>query len=154
MLWGRCPPYGEGSTYEPLAAWIETLGDEAVEDVAGDDAARALFFGAGRDEQPATASEIKRGALALAAGLAESEKLLVFVEDVHWAETAMLDVLDALASVAGVGVVLSARPEVLEARSALAARPSDLRLRLAPLDDAWAGALAQAIVPDLTAADQ
>ena len=154
MLWGRCPPYGEGSTYEPLAAWIETLGDEAVEDVAGDDAARALFFGAGRDEQPATASEIKRGALALAAGLAESEKLLVFVEDVHWAETAMLDVLDALASVAGVGVVLSARPEVLEARSALAARPSDLRLRLAPLDDAWAGALAQAIVPDLTAADR
>ena len=66
----------------------------------------------------------------------------------------MLDVLDALASVAGVGVVLSARPEVLEARSALAARPSDLRLRLAPLDDACAGALAQAIVPDLTAADR
>ena len=154
MLWGRCPPYGEGSTYEPLAAWIETLGDETVEDVAGGDAARALFFGAGRDEQPATVSEIKQAALALAAGLAESERLLVFVEDVHWAETAMLDVLDALASVAGVGVVLSARPEVLDARSALAARPSDLRLRLAPLDDACAGALAQAIVPDLAAADR
>ena len=109
---------------------------------------------AGRGDQSATAREIKLAALALAAGLAETEALLLFVEDVHWAEPAMLDVLEALASASGVGIILSARPEVLEARPALAVGQNDLRLRLAPLDHASAVALARAIVPDLPEEDR
>src|SRR5581483_4765147 len=43
-LWSRCPAYGEGSTYEPLAAWLQALGRDTVERAAGPGAARALLF--------------------------------------------------------------------------------------------------------------
>src|SRR5581483_8247794 len=153
-LWSRCPAYGEGSTYEPLAAWLQALGRDTVERAAGPGAARALLFAAGHDERPATSSEIARAAAALAAGLSRDTNLLVIVEDVHWAESAMVDVIDAIASVSAVAVVVSARPEALDTRPALAAGTTDLRLRLEPLDPESSAALVHAFVPELPERDR
>ena len=147
VLWGKCPPYGEGITYWPLAEWLDALGEHTAERIVGPDDAERLRFAVERSNQPATAEEIGEAARRLVVGLAGSGGLLVVAEDVHWAEPSMLDLLDSLAG-ADVAVITTARPEILEARPSLAATSADLRLSLRPLEPVEAAELLRMVSPD------
>lgn len=140
---GRCPSYGEGITYRPLA--------EIVRQLAGDEGLAAAL--AGVPEASLIARRVS-GALSWAdtAGSAEEtfwafrrlfealaaqHPLVVVVEDVHRGEPTLLDLLEYVAGFStGMPVLLVclARPELLELRPSWATpRPNAELLALEPL---------------------
>ena len=151
---GRCVPYGEGVTYRPLAEIVRGLSERVDEDaitrLTGDD-----------DEGRRIAARIARlvgaspGAVAVEEGhwavrrlfevAARDRPLVVFVDDIHWAEPTLLDALEHVAAHAsGVAllVVCLARPDLFERRPewmSEAGRSSVVTLE--PLDDTAAAAL-------------
>jgi class 3 adenylate cyclase len=153
-LEGRCPPYGEGITYWPLAEMLRTYCD--ISAFQAHDAARARLLecvrtalnGAGRAENPEqiaaylghtigiesverlrallpTDSQqmqegLQRAWRVFFEALAARRGLVALVEDVHWADDAMLDLLESIAaraSDAPLLILCTARPELLERRS-------------------------------------
>jgi class 3 adenylate cyclase len=141
---GRCLPYGDGVTLWPLGeilkaeavvlendqaevalAKIEALVRETVpSDLAPEPArtvaALASTLGLGTsDEDPREGYHVLLAAWrALLASLARSQPLVVVVEDIHWADRTMLDVLEDLAErVEGPVLFLcTARPDLLRTR--------------------------------------
>jgi class 3 adenylate cyclase/ATP/maltotriose-dependent transcriptional regulator MalT len=125
---GRCLPYGEGITFWPLAQVVEQLAG------ARDTDAIATFLGNGQEAQwlaervaraigsspgAAQIDEIQLGLRRLVEAAARDRPLILVVDDVHWAEATLLDVLEHISSTtAGVGLVLVsvARPELLARR--------------------------------------
>ena len=126
---GRCVSYGSGATYRPLEEVVAALGGRLAALLAGVDTTGEQFLAVRRFlEQRAR----------------ERPLLLVF-EDVHWAETTLLDLIDYLGERiedAPVLVLSLARPDLLETRPLAPAT-----LRLAPLDDVDAEALLAAMSP-------
>jgi DNA-binding SARP family transcriptional activator/class 3 adenylate cyclase/tetratricopeptide (TPR) repeat protein len=126
---GRCLSYGEGVAYRPLAEIVQRLGesdpsgwlDEVLE---GDEqAARLVLSAIGVSDRPAQAEEIHWAVRRLFERVAGQRPLVIFVEDVHWAEPALLDLLDYLVAFSsGPPILLAclARPEFLETRPAWA----------------------------------
>jgi len=105
VLRGRCLAYGEGITYWPLVeafTGVDVQGDESV------DRARAALMG----DEAITQGELHWGirrALELQALRAPT---VLVVEDVHWAEATLLDVLSSLAEIeAPLLVLATARPD-------------------------------------------
>ena len=153
---GRCVAYGEGVTFLPLA--------EALEDVLGPDPRTGVLSVLGDDERAEQIAERVADALALGTGdvagsseetlwafrrlleaLARELPLVLVVEDIHWAEPTLLDLLEYVASFSsGAPIVLLclSRPEVLEERPTWSApRENGILLVLAPLQDQEAMAL-------------
>jgi class 3 adenylate cyclase/tetratricopeptide (TPR) repeat protein len=105
---GRCLPYGEGITFSPLIEVLGQLGEPAAEmlaHVTGGGAASAgeLFF------------EVRR----TLERIGSERPLIVVLDDLHWAEPTLLDLLDHVADLSrGVPILLLciARPELLEER--------------------------------------
>jgi class 3 adenylate cyclase/tetratricopeptide (TPR) repeat protein len=141
---GRCLSYGEGITFWPLAEVVEQLAggaDEgAIAALLGDDdqarwaaarVARALGFAAG----PAPIEEIQLAMRRLLEAVARRRPLVVVVEDIHWAEPTLLDVLEHVvthARDAPLLVLCLARPELR--RRHLAWEVGET-VRLGPLTD-------------------
>jgi hypothetical protein len=147
VLRGRCREYGDAVTYRPVAdivAEAAGLGPAASKaglqpaEAAPEAALAALFpgderagtlarqlaglFGRG---QPVSARELPWAVRRLLAALAASRPVVAVLDDLHWAEPALLDLvdevvagLDAPVLVCGIG-----RPELLEARPAWADGP-------------------------------
>ena len=160
---GTCRPYGEDVTFRPLADALR--GVLGVLPGASPADARVAAGAALRDE-PEAGEIVPRLSVALGAEadgypLEETfwavRKLLaaearrapvaLALDDLHWAEESLLDLVEYLAAwSAGTALllVLAGRPEMLERRPPLAAprREADTLL-LAPLDDADAAALAR-----------
>ncbi|MDQ4125194.1 MAG: AAA family ATPase [Actinomycetota bacterium] len=135
VLHGRCLPYGEGITYWPLAEMVQRAAGIESDDAPG--AARAKLLasaGAGEgaeaiaeriaqvvglSDSPVTVDDLSWATRKYLERLALSAPLIVVFEDVHWAEPAMLDLienlLDAIAEVPLL-VVCVARLELLEVR--------------------------------------
>ena len=144
---GRCLPYGDGVTYWPLAEILKgvagvldsdppqvaldrvsTLGRTLLgEDAAARRAAAALAFTMGLDDpaigfaetDPKQANEeIGQAWRAFFGALAREAPVLALVEDIHWADPALLDLLERLAEeIEGPVLFLCpARPELLGAR--------------------------------------
>jgi class 3 adenylate cyclase/tetratricopeptide (TPR) repeat protein len=127
---GRCLPYGRGITFWPL---VEIVAQAAgIVDEDGNDVARAkiaeLVDDAGAAERVQVAvglseerfpmDELFWGARKLFEGLGRDRPVVAVFEDVHWAETALLDLvahLTTVASDAQLLLVCTARPE-LDAR--------------------------------------
>jgi class 3 adenylate cyclase len=123
ILVGRCLSYGEGITYWPLAEIVrqaasihdEDSREEArakLEQLCDARAARAVsaFVGLGGE---ATLEEAPWAFATLLSTLAQEQPLLLVVEDVHWADEALLELLE---DVAGrirqpVLILTTARPE-------------------------------------------
>jgi class 3 adenylate cyclase/tetratricopeptide (TPR) repeat protein len=128
VLIGRCPPYGEGTTFSPL---------------------REVFRLAGRDESELEGSsyEVFAATRRLLEELARDRTVVLALDDVHWAEETLLDLIEHLASRLGALPVLllcMARPDLAERR------PSWLRdaatyLSLGPLSETESGALLEAL---------
>lgn len=164
-LRGRCLSYGEGITFWPMGQIIRrAIGqpDDAASDEirAGLDAA---VVGAPRAEVLASVlatllglggtigshEEIGWAIRRFLAHVAQDGPLVVVVEDIHWAEPGLLDVLEAIVDWtrdAPILILCPSRPEVLDTRPTLiAGRDNASILRLAPLAAADTGTLIDAL---------
>ena len=177
--WGRCLSYGEGITYWPvteifksaagiiqsddrdavavrLGTFLESLATEDVDELRTIASALSNLIGISTTPRGTYAtSEISqaelhwgiRRALQL---LAAERPVAIVVEDLHWAEPTLLDLLTHIASDevdAPIAVVCSARPELNEvAPGFLGSAGRRLTVELQTLDAEQAGAL----IADLT----
>jgi class 3 adenylate cyclase/tetratricopeptide (TPR) repeat protein len=124
ILAGRCLSYGEGTTYGALADIVRGLGDDPrglVADLLGPDeqAIRGILAAIGLSDEPAQVEETSWALRRLLERVARDRPLVVAVEDIHWAQPALLDLLDhiaALSSGAPILLVCLTRPELLESR--------------------------------------
>jgi class 3 adenylate cyclase/tetratricopeptide (TPR) repeat protein len=123
---GRCLSYGEGITYWPLAEIVRGLATDATElvrllagEADGVVIADRLSGVVGWGGVTALTVEIQWAARRFFEALAVSRPMLVVVvEDLHWAESTMLDLLEYTAGIArgSILIVATARPELLEVR--------------------------------------
>jgi len=105
---GRCLSYGQAITYWPLVELLPALGEPAEAALE-----RVVLGGATSPQE--LAWTVQR---ALEEAAAE-QPLLVVLEDLHWAEPALLDLLDLISDLSrGYPILLLclARPELLEER--------------------------------------
>jgi tetratricopeptide (TPR) repeat protein len=132
VLVGRCAAYGEGITFLPLAeALAPVLGSDpragaaavlAGEERAGHIADHVASTIASHGSAPST-DEAFWAIRMLLEALARERPLVVVVDDVHWAEPTLLDLVEYVATFSsGAPIVLLAltRPDVLEERPAWA----------------------------------
>jgi len=134
VLRGRCLSYGEGITYWPLAEIVrdavgpEDLGGSMKDAIAAlipddpsaaDIGARvAQLIGASADLS-LPPEEIGWAVRRFFEGLTRSRPLVVVLEDLHWAEPSLLDLVDQVTDLsrdAPILIACMARPELLEAR--------------------------------------
>jgi class 3 adenylate cyclase/DNA-binding winged helix-turn-helix (wHTH) protein len=134
---GRCPAYGEGVTYRPLAEIVGQLGgsnprQRVNELLEGDEPIARLVLGAiGLSEGAAQPEETFWAVRRLLERVAESGPLVVIVDDIHWAEPTLIDLLEYLVAFSSghpILLVCLARPDFLEARSAWVAPQSNRSL--------------------------
>jgi class 3 adenylate cyclase/predicted ATPase len=127
-LEGRCLPYGDGITFWPLAEALKTeagivdddTADEAraklraVAGAAGDDVANRVAAMVGLGEEPFPVEELFWGVRRLLETRARELPVVLIVQDIHLAETTLLELLGQLATIedAPVVVVCTARRDL------------------------------------------
>ena len=125
VLVGRCPSYGDGVTYRPLAEIVRQIAGSdpraRIEELVGADerVAGLVLSAIGLSEAPAQAEETFWAVRSLLERLAGERPLVVVVEDVHWAEPTLLDLLEYLVAFSSghpILLICLARPEFLETR--------------------------------------
>jgi tetratricopeptide (TPR) repeat protein len=141
VLWGRCLPYGEGITYYPIEEIVREAADLRI-DTGSDEATTriaSLFDGQGEQEgrviaqllaqacgigEVTTSSEESAWAVRrLFEMLARKRPLIVVIDDLQWAETSLLDLIEYVADWtqdAPLLLLCMTRPELLDQRSAWA----------------------------------
>lgn len=167
---GHCPPYGESVTFWALAEIVKTHAGVLDSDTA--EAARAKVTAAVAavlppEDAPGVADRLAP-LLGLGAGspsaeearaawtrfllaIAEDQPLALVVEDLHWADDALLDFLEGLLGAAGhvpLLLVVTARPHQLsERRPDWGAQLRDsVKIPLSPLDGPQTAALFGALL--------
>ncbi len=175
---GRCLPYGEGITYWALreilarAAQI-MLGDSAadaaaklralVEMLVGDEVERVtsalaasagIVLGGPEREEPSPETVAEEIGLAWPRLLSALAPAVVVIEDLHWAEPPLLDLVEAIVgrSEGPLLLVATARPELAEARPGWGYRPGMSQIVLPPLSDAETQQLVDGLLPARDAA--
>jgi DNA-binding SARP family transcriptional activator/tetratricopeptide (TPR) repeat protein len=144
IITGRCPAYGEGITFLPLReAVLGAAGPGGWPVLAellkahGDARAADQIAGAiGLTQQQGKADELFPAARRLFQALAARQPLVVVLEDVHWAEPTLLDLIEYLGRhvTARVFLLCLARSELTEVRPDWSASgPSAEMLVLEPL---------------------
>jgi class 3 adenylate cyclase/tetratricopeptide (TPR) repeat protein len=132
VLSGRCLPYGESVTYWPFAEMIKAAAgisdDDPLEEAfaklrecCADEVADVLGLAAGMLEAlegERSPQEIAWAGREVMQSLADVQPLVLFFEDIHWAEEPLLDLVEHLADWvrAPLLIVCLARPELLDAR--------------------------------------
>jgi class 3 adenylate cyclase len=138
VLTGHCLSYGQGITYWPLQEIASQVADirAALGEIDEAELAAARIAAA-LGESTASSDEIAWGFRKLFETLAQAEPLIVLIDDIHWAEETLLDLLDYLADFsrdARLLVLCTARPELLETRPGWATqRPNATLLTIEPL---------------------
>jgi tetratricopeptide (TPR) repeat protein len=144
---GRCLPYGEGITYWPLIEIVNDLagvtGTPEIEGLLAGDSqpqvvASRVAAAAGRSGASATEQDVQWAVRRLFEALARRRPLVAAFDDIHWAEPAMLDLIEHVAANARapILIVCLSRGDLLERRPGWAAaggRGSVVRLE--PLSD-------------------
>ncbi len=119
---GACLSYGEGITFWPIAEVVRELAGIRDEDSAEKVRERVpprIAQLLGLAEGTTSAEETLQAVAELLAGAASDETLLVLIDDIHWAEPALLELLARLPMVLGSAPVLLlclTRPELREHR--------------------------------------
>jgi predicted ATPase/class 3 adenylate cyclase len=111
---GRCLSYGEGITYWPVVEILKELGS-----LPGGDAGRPLRSLLGETDAPGSADEIAWGFRKLLEQEAQVQPLVCVLDDLHWAEETLLDLVEHVADLSRDSPILllcMARPELLELR--------------------------------------
>ena len=136
---GGCLSYGEGITYWPVAEIVAQLGDVQAILAAGEDgnlAASRIAAAVGAAEA-VSSDEIAWGFRRLFEALAREQPLVVVLDDIHWAEPTLLDLIEYVSTFAqDVPLVLlcMARPDLLDHRPAWATpKPNATLFTLEPL---------------------
>ena len=152
VLWSRCLPYGEGITFWPVTELVWAAGGigevESPEDARekvralvadaedGDTIAELVESAIGLREE-GTGTDIRQTFWAvrrLLEVLAVDGPLVTVIDDIHWAETTFLDLLQYLAGFSAdhpLFVLCTSRPEIRERRPDWAS--TSLVLMLEPL---------------------
>jgi class 3 adenylate cyclase len=174
---GRSLPYGAGMGYDAFAQHVKQFAGifdtdtatvalerlhaavaKLVEDEeAADTAAHlALLLGL-HEEEVADRRMLFFSARRLVEELAREHPLVLVFEDIHWAESGLLDLLEHLASLlrdVPVLLLTLSRPDLLEARPGWAGGlPSYTALALEPLSEEAARDLALRLLPESSAGD-
>ena len=149
VLVGRCVAYGEGITYLPLADVVRQVADDRAEsEIArllatverGDAAARLVAGAVGSQGQAGAPDETAWAFRRLFETLAETRPLLLVLDDVHWAEATLLDLLEYVAAFSTgrpIMLLCLARPDLFDARPSWAAPRRHASIHpLAPLEPA------------------
>ena len=152
VLRGRCLSYGEGITYWPVAEAVRAAaGIEESDAPLGarskiaalvgrrEDAVRvvdAVAGAIGLTETPAEAAEMSWAIRTVFDTVAQARAVVLVLEDIHWAEPALLNLVEDLAHRAKgpLLIVCLARPELLESRQDWTAKIQGASIiRLEPL---------------------
>src|SRR5215212_1330786 len=134
VLSGQCSPNAEGSSFWPIAEIVrraaeikaadspeqaEAKLEELLDDPDGERVADRLGRLIGLRPAPVTSEDAVWGVRRFLEVLADRHPLVVVIDDLHWAQPALLDLIEqvvALAREARLLVVAVARPELLEQR--------------------------------------
>jgi class 3 adenylate cyclase/tetratricopeptide (TPR) repeat protein len=149
LLRGRCLPYGRGITFWPL---VEIVRDAAairdddtpeqarakLAEVAGpgaDDVVARIASAVGLAQGDHPLEEVFWATRKLFEAQASRQPLIVVFEDIHWAESAFLDLIEHVAATSNAPLLLVAatRPDLLERREDWLLRGR--RIELEPLSD-------------------
>ena len=128
---GRCLPYGEGITYWPLREIFASAdAEEELEAALGQGAPEEIFW------------EVRKAL----ERRAREQPLALFVEDIHWAEPTLLDLIEHLTDWtrdAPLLLLCLARPELLDERPGWPGQCFSLD----PLSEAESGELIEGLIP-------
>jgi class 3 adenylate cyclase/tetratricopeptide (TPR) repeat protein len=111
---GRCLSYGDGITYWPVVEVIKQAGA-----LPEGEAARPLRSLLGETNEPASAVEIAWGFRKLLEQRAQERPVVCVLDDLHWAEETLLDLVEHVADLsrdAPLLLLCMARPELLDRR--------------------------------------
>ena len=154
ILRSRCLPYGEGITFLPLLGIVrEAAGigpDDDVEVattkldalVGNPEVTRRIASAVGWSKEALPVAEVFWAARELLERLARERPLVVVIDDVHWAEKSLLELIEHLIehiSDAPVLLLCTARPDMLEREPEWSDGPRASRLLLDRLPDEAAG---------------
>ena len=166
ILRSRCLPYGEGITYWPVRELVHTAagiesddsGDEAVgkirtvlETADGGEVTARIAAMVGLDGREVEPEEVPWAVRRLVETLAAERPLVLLVDDLQWAEPALIDLFEHVIDL-GRGpllVITVARPELEDLRPAFLGRPSIDVIRLDSLDDAETATLLGHLAPEI-----
>ncbi|HST16343.1 MAG TPA: adenylate/guanylate cyclase domain-containing protein [Gaiellaceae bacterium] len=150
---GRCLSYGQGITYWPLAEVLKEHfrileGDspQVVAERLGDQPSLGLTLGLPTTQElhPLVARErLHDSWVEFLAGLAAERPTVMLIEDVHWAEDDLCDLLETVVTQVDGPLLLlaTARPELLARRPGWARRSDGSQLQLEALAPDGAGRL-------------
>jgi class 3 adenylate cyclase/tetratricopeptide (TPR) repeat protein len=145
---GRCLPYGRGITFWPLVEIVREAASIRDTDPPGlareklaslvpgaPDVAARVASAVGLSDAEFSLDEINWGTRKLLERLGSERPLVLFVDDVHWAEDTFLDLLEHVAASAGAPILMlcAARPELLERRPAWREGLAAAQIELEPL---------------------
>jgi class 3 adenylate cyclase len=135
VLRARCLPYGEGITFWPIAELAQAAAGinpaDAAETARGkleslleraderDSIVDRVAGAIGLSESVVASEEIFWGVRKLLEAIAQDKPLIVVIDDLHWAEPTMLDLVEHIADwshEAPILLLAIARPEMLDAR--------------------------------------
>ncbi|HUJ92214.1 MAG TPA: adenylate/guanylate cyclase domain-containing protein, partial [Gaiellaceae bacterium] len=124
VLETRCLPYGDGITFLPLLDLFRSAGgDDALAAAVAGEPDRVLILerlaALTGDTEPASPEETFWAVRRLLEALARDRPLLVRLDDIHWAEPTLLDLVEYIAGWsrgAPILLVCLARPELLDER--------------------------------------
>ena len=135
IVLGRCLSYGEGITYWPVVEIVKQL-----ETLPEGDAAAPLRSLLGETESTTSPEEIAWGFRKLLEEESRKRPLACVLDDLHWAEETLLDLVEHVAELsqdAPVVLLCIARPELLERRPAWGGvKSNSTTVLLEPLDAA------------------
>ena len=150
VLRGRCLPYGDGITFWPLVEMVRQAADIREDDfpdqartkvralVGQTDVAERLASAIGLATANFPLREINWAARKFFESVAATAPLLIIVEDIHWAEVALLELLAHVRdSVVHAPILLlaTARHDLIEAHPEWGTKPKEANLVLRPLDN-------------------
>ena len=165
VLFGRCLPYGDGITFWPLLSMVreaaqildsdtpEAARTKLMAAVGERDVAQRLASAAGLIKTAFPLGEINWAARKFFEHRAAVGPLVVFVDDIHWAEPGMLDLLEHVqqsAADAPILILATARHDLFEERPGWGTSPGTLRLELRPLTDDEAAVMVANLVHPAT----
>src|SRR5262249_22681451 len=156
VVQGRCLSYGEGITYWPVVEVVkQLLADPSIgkADLMGrDDQARAVRALLGKSAPSCTSVEIAWAVRKLFEQAAAQRPLVVVLDDIHWAEQTLFDLVEHVADLSrGAPILLLclARPELLERRPAWGGgKLNATTVLLEPLNSGEADELINRLLPD------
>jgi DNA-binding SARP family transcriptional activator len=167
ILRSRCLPYGDGITYWPVRELVMASagiapGEQRETSLAklgtvvagldrGDLVRSRIAAVVGLSDDAVPGEEIPWAARRLFEALAAERPLVLLVDDLQWAESSLLDLLEHVMDL-GRGPILLvtvARPELEEVRPDWFARSSHLLVRLDSLDESDAATLLDHLAPEL-----